>query len=81
MLESFIYLFLTVAVVRTLVWLKETRFSIVLCHLDQSHGRPHCGIPSVDKHHHLRHDTPRYKVKSQHQYYTNLNRSPAGTAI
>lgn len=81
MLESFIYLFLTVAVVRALVWLKETCFSTVLCHLDQPHCSPHCGIPSMDKHHHLRHGTPRYKVKSQHQYNKKLYGSPAGTAI
>lgn len=47
------YLFLTLAVVWSLVWLKETNLSTVLRHLDEPHGRPHCGITSMDKHHHL----------------------------
>lgn len=49
------YLFLALAVVRALLRLKEADFSLVLRHLDQPHGRSHCSVASVDKHHHLRH--------------------------
>lgn len=50
----FVYLFLTLAIVRTLVRLKEAYFSMVLCHLYQPHSRLHRGITSMDKYHHLK---------------------------
>lgn len=53
---KFLYLFLTLAVVWTLLRLEEADFSVVLGHLDQRHGRPHCGVTSVDEHHHLTHE-------------------------
>lgn len=53
------YLFFTLAVVGTLVGLKDARLPVVLGHLDQAHRRLHCGVAGVDKHHHLRHKQAR----------------------
>lgn len=50
------YLFVTLAVVWTLFWLKERGFPAVLGHLDQPHGCPDGGVPGMDEHHHLRAD-------------------------
>lgn len=47
------YLFLTLAVVGTLVGLEEARLALVLGHLNQGHGRLHRGVAGVNEHHHL----------------------------
>lgn len=53
------YLFFTLAVIRTLIGLKDARLPVVLGHLYQGHRRLHCGVASMDKHHHLRHTQTR----------------------
>lgn len=53
--ESCCYLFLTLAVVGTLIGLEDARLPVVLGHLYQAHRRLHRGVAGVDKHHHLRH--------------------------
>ncbi len=48
------YLFVTLAVVRTMVDLEERQLSSVLGHLDQTHGGADGGVASMYKHHHLK---------------------------